>query len=264
MVSYTSCRCCTLRPLYAVLMVGALLSCWKAALAGQTESPQAEKNETQLSAKELEAVQAKVKQTFSEHKLVQADIEEKVDDDLLGPMIEKGKLYIERPGKVLRMFYKKKKPWKATLMDGKKGSEYNPSRKKISEKDYSRAPKKLALIQAGANGDMDTFRKYYEVHGFKRAHASNLNQWRLVLVYKAKVQESDKRTLPYKRIHIIFTEGRAFFDEIRFEYQKGKGNDKIESYREIKAVKSFPKDTFTPELLKGKASDTELEEELEE
>lgn len=222
--------------------------------AAKTEQP--EQGEVRLDPGGQKAVLEKIKAAFEQHPCVRAEVTKTVVDPLgLLPETEQGELLIKRPDKILRRFSKNGTSFKAVLVRGQSSLTYNAATKKVVEKDYSRAPRRLALVRASGTGDLETLQLYYDVLVFEKSGQDG-KQWRLVFHRR-------RGDLPYDRLQARITEGQALFSEIRYEYRAAAdGDNKTETFTAIKSQKQLSDEDFNDPLFKSPKAPKEEVEEL--
>jgi hypothetical protein len=189
-----------------------------------------------------------MKDWFRKSPFVKARIRAEVADGLLGNRIEKGELILRRrkPEKVLRRFTGSCK--KATMLAGSELRRYDPATKKVVVRDFSPAPKALALLRTAAGLAFEGWRDHFAVRAFKKAPDGKPAEWRFVLTPR-----KDKKSIiakDFKFIQVRIAENGAFFSEIRQVPKSRKGMPVTEFYSDIKVLEELPDTAFDEPLLK--------------
>jgi hypothetical protein len=198
---------------------------------------------------------------FKRQTCVRARILSEVED-LVGKRVEKGELVLRRPDRVLRRFHNSDpKKSKASRLDGDILTFFNPARKKVKVvvRDFSHAPKALALLRAAGGLDISGWRDHFDVAGFKKAAGDGkLSQWRFVLTPR-----KDKKTFvakEFKRIQVRIVEGGAFFSELTQVPKSGDTGPVTERYEKIEVLDKLGDSAFKEALLE---TDTKVVEKVQ-
>lgn len=208
----------------AALVLIAVL-CSACLVSAEEIAPEA--GETKLSTADADKQLAALAEKFKANPAIKAGIVTEVDD-LLGKRTEEGELLLDRPGRVLRKFTKPSlKIW---LLNGAEIQEFASKQKTLYVKDFSKAPKTLALIQAAVTIDTKALGSLFDFQVF-RAEKDGHAALRLVLTKKPGGENS----LLYKRITARIGAGDLFFKSI--EYVPESGDTMIEKYQQIQAAK---------------------------
>lgn len=232
--------------LLSVVAIGPLISLCLEAQAKQTDV-KPEDGETQLDKAATEAVLKSIKEWFGKSPFVKAKIRSEVADGLLGKRVEKGELILRRqdPEKALRRFTEPSR--KATMLAGKELRRYDPATKKVVVRDFTPAPKALALLRTAAGLGFEGWRDHFAVTAFKKAPEGEPAEWRFVLTPR-----KDKKSIvakDFKSIQVRIAENGAFFSEIKQVPKGRKRNPVTEFYSDIQVLKELPESAFKEELL---------------
>lgn len=240
------------------LVLAACLQAAPRALAGDAPAPEGpegpEAGEARLDETATGAFIADLRERFAKQPCVRARIEAQVDDELLGLRVEKGELLLKRPDKVLRRFGPPGAAEKAQMLDGALAREYNPARKKVIERDFSKAPRALGLLRAALTADLAKLQEIFAFSVYHKAGAEGAPEhWRLVLSPRPDV----KSPQPYARVQARIDAGAPFFREIATFPKKGEGTPRLERYLDIRAESALTVKDFAEPLLDAAVKETE-------
>ena len=179
-------------------------------------------------------------------------------EDLVGKRREEGEMVLQRPNRVLRRFGPPGQSVKALRLDGPLLLEYVPREKGVVPRDFSQAPKALALARAALTLDTETLGQYFAVAVFRKPAAEGQPaRWRLVLT-----RRPEKAELPLApRIQARLEEGAAFFSEI---WKAGEGADDyvVEKYSDLRVEKELSDRDFDEPLLKRERREANVVSEI--
>ncbi|MBE7463609.1 MAG: hypothetical protein HS116_08905 [Planctomycetes bacterium] len=231
----------------------ALLALCAATAAGwAADDLQPAAGESKVEGGEATAALAALKASFDKHPSVRVKVRAVMNDELLGERVETGEMLMQRPDKVLRIFHKPDgSPWKAWRLNGVQVAEFAPSLQPPTRvKDFSAAPKLLALLKAASTMDLAALQEYFDVHLFKAPGAdSKPAQWRVVLAKKpgAKLGNAD---VPYQFLIARVAEGAAFFSSLEKVPPAGAGDRLVEHFGDLKVEAELSSESFEHALLK--------------
>jgi len=216
-----------------------IVSAWCCLLLAQAAEIPALAGETKLNATEADQALSLISERLAKRGALKAQIVTETDDPMsvTGKRVEEGELLMDGPHRIRRTFTKPNaKTW---VLDGAQITEYLPRRRKWAFiKDFSKAPKALALLRAAVNVDAKALADYFDVTVFKTAEGAH----RLVLVCK---ERKDGRQL-YKRIQAKLAPNAPFFHEIEFE---DASDVKVsEKYSNMEAVEKVDAAAFKLEI----------------
>jgi hypothetical protein len=178
-------------------------------------------------------------------------------EDLIGRRREEGEIVFQRPGRVLRRFGPPGRVVKALRLEGEMLLEYVP-KEGVVPRDFSQAPKALALVRAAFTLDTETLVQYFTIALFRKAGAEGRPaQWRIVLT-----RRSEKAELPLApRIQARLDDGAAFFREI---WRAGETADDyvVEEYSDIRAEKTLTDRDFDEPLLRENRREAKVVSEI--
>jgi len=207
----------------------------------------AEEGEKRITGEAADTVLSSLQANFLKRPCVRAEIVSITNDPLLGAEKERGEMLLQIPQRFLRRFGPKDKPVKAWLLDGEAVRESNTAQKTVNELDFTKAPKKLALLRAAITMDADVLKDYFHLALFKKGEGENA-AWRLVLSRREDV----KNPIDYKRIQARWEEGAPFFSEIVRVPKTGEEDRAVETFSKLQVVEKFTDADFKEPLLERK------------
>jgi hypothetical protein len=225
-------------PVLAALALAVVLN-GAAGAQGDNYATTPRKGEALLESADAEKVLAELSVRFKANPYLKAKMISKVDD-LMGERTEEGELLLDRNGRVLRKFTKPdQKIW---LLNAGQLSEYVPKlRKEVAVKDFSKAPKKLELVQAAVTMDIRPLKQFFVVSVFRGPVGAETaaQQIRLVLTKNPECKEP----LPYKRIEASIAATALLFREI--QYIPDQGDTVTEWYSDVQKIEKPTDDAFS-------------------
>ena len=239
----------------------ALVPWWPGlALPAGESGPAAEPGEERLAGQAASQALARISEAFRQQPCVRADVLSETDDELLGPQQEKGELILKRPDRLLRRFSGKSEAVKTMRLTGIELHEFSVTKKMVRVKDFSAAPRALALLRAALTLDAPALESHFALTVFGKPAAGQAPaQWRLVLARRPDA----KSPLPYRLIQARLADGAPFFSEIEYVPQAGHGDRLVERYSQARAVKELTDADFSEPLLDNSPRETEAVKELE-
>lgn len=214
-----------------------------------------EAGEERVAAEAADRVLADLKASFLKRPCVRAEIVSINNDPLLGEQKEQGELLLQMPQRFLRRFGPKDKPIKAWRLDGTSVRESNSAQDTVNELDFTKAPKKLAILRAAITMDAEVLKEFFHLALFKKA-GDGPAQWRLVLTRR----EDQKNPVNYKRIQARWTDGAPFFSEILRVPKSGEEDRAIERFINPQVVEKFSDGDFKEPLLERKVNTKPIED----
>lgn len=236
--------------LRSIVAAWVLAGCW--ALQAAEPAVLAEAGEERVAGADADRVLGELKASFLKRPCVRAEIVSISNDPLLGEQKEDGELVLQMPQRFLRRFGPKGKPAvKAWILDGTAVRESNSAQDSVNELDFTKAPRKLALLKAALTMDAEVLKEYFHLALFKKAGA-----WRLVMMRK----DSPDNPIDYKRIQARWSDGAAFFSEILRVPKTGEEDQAIERFGNIQVVEKFDAAVFKEPLLERKVNSKPLQD----
>ena len=212
-----------------------------------------EEGEALLAEADAKTALTEMADTFKKTPAFKAKIVSEMDDDLMGKTKKEGELIMQRPGTVLRKFAK---PAAALMVEDTFLREYDPATKHVIERDFSKAPKAMALLRAGFTLDVSVLQEYFTINVFKKG-----TDLRLVLIPKP----DKKIPLKFDAVKVRWKSGDAFFYEVDRLPKKGSGQQRVvEKFSDFTALKEVSKADVSDPLLQGKDVDKQPVNELEQ
>ena len=217
------------------------------------KEPPAVPVEKRLEKEEAEKVLTELSDRFFKQTYLRAKIAMDVDD-LLGRVTKLGVLLIKRPDKVMRQFDGAPNTHIVWLFDGRTSMEFNNATKKVSVRDFSKAPKKQELFRAAMTVDLPKLQVYFDIAVYKKEGLAEAPaEFRFVLT----PNPAAGNPLHFERIQLLLTDGAPFFRQVDRIYQANKGNSAQERYFEIKEEQSIPDQEFRDPLLERSLKEIE-------
>jgi hypothetical protein len=235
-----------------VLVLAAVLA-WGAARAAEKVEP----GEERLEGDAARAALTAIGESFRKQPAFQARVIAE-RHELFGERREEGELLVQRPDRVLRRFGPPGKAVKAMRLEGAELLTYEPKERTVLPRDFSQAPKALALARAALTFDVEVLSQYFSVEIFRKAAAQGKPvQWRLVLV-----RRPEKKELPLDpRVEARLEDGAPFFHEVRRDFE-GADEYLIEKYQDLRPAQKLPDQDFDEPLLKQTRKPVEKVKEI--
>lgn len=204
-----------------------------------------EAGEERLSGEAADQVLAGLKAHFLEQPCIRAQITSVTSDPLLGDRTETGEMLLQMPQRFLRRFGPSGKPTKAWLLDGAVVRESSTAQTTVNELDFTKAPKKLALLKAAITMDAAVLKDYFDLTLFKKGDGEAV-QYRLVLTRR----DDEKNPVDYRRIQARWTAGAPFFSEILRIPKTGEEDQAVETFNHLQVVEKFEDSDFQETMFK--------------
>ncbi|MCW8130411.1 MAG: hypothetical protein KIS92_08690 [Planctomycetota bacterium] len=228
----------------------------------KTEEPKKEEKpeeagvEKKLEGADAEAALKAIGEYFAKTPCLKARVKRLVKDELLGDQMTGGSLVLQRPDK---MYVRMDGPPNAHLfrqLDGTIYREFNMATRKVTVKDFGKAPKKLALLRGAMTVDLAVLKEYFDIAVYRTFQGADKSALlRLVLTPSAGA----KISLPWEKVEAKLNEGAPFLNSIAYQPKKGHGEPVYEEYDEFKVLEQIDAKDFVDDLV---AKSAKVEEKI--
>jgi hypothetical protein len=234
-----------------------LCACTASAVRSAEPVPQPQAGEERVTGEEAKQALAELKVFFTRNSCVRGRQLTIVEDEASGPRKVPGDFVLQVPERFMRRsFGKDGEVSSVWLLDGavvKEASKIQNTT--VNAKDFSQAPKKLALLKAALTIDADVLKECFSLTLFRKPGAGGGQpQLRLVLM----PLEGMANPTEYSLVEARWGSGAPFLSEIRTVSKKDKGDSSTRQFSDMHVVDRLADSDFKSPLLENKEIKTDF------